>query len=396
MTRQTFSSRWTLPIFMVLTLMGVTHPALAQDLSEALDDAATAEEEEKIEVIRERYENRAIKIEREVTQDAEKNYINHGSWKMWDETGTLITEGHYLFGERDGVWTRWYRRGPLFTTAPYNQFEGPYVSQAKFQEGKLDGEWTIYDSKQRKISLIEFAYGLRHGKATWWYPTGRTMREVEYRDGLIDGKLMEWDVDGTELTSDTYQAGRKLASKVEYHMSEGTRTSRGRTRTSTSQKKSVGVYLHAKLVVETPDDWWDARFATYTTEGSDERHGVWASWYPSGQPQMSGSYENDVEVGKFTWWYANGQKALEGNYEDGKPHGTWTWWHDNGQKSTEGEYANGSPTGPWTWWQDDGKVVQSADFSNAQEQVVDAPLTLPYEVKLPEPETASEPRGTRR
>jgi len=305
---------------MALVLLGTANPAVAQDLLEALDDSSsdlTEVQDEsspsaagKTEIIRERYKNRAVKIEREVTQDAEKNYINHGSWKMWDESGTLITEGHYLFGERDGVWTRWHRRGELFKTSPYNQFEGPFVSQASFQEGKLHGVWSIYDSKQRKISQIEFTYGQRHGKAVWWYPTGRKMREADYSDGLLDGKLLAWDVDATQLTNDTYQAGRKLASKVEYYGNGEKRSPRNRNKRSTAQKKSVGVYLHAKLVVDTPDDWWNAKFATYTTEGRDEKHGLWASWYPSGQKQMSGSYENDVEVGKFTWWYANGQKAL--------------------------------------------------------------------------------------
>jgi len=42
--------------------------------------------------------------------------------------------------------------------------------------------------------------------------------------------------------------------------------------------------------------------------------------------------------------------------------------------------------------------VQSADFSNAQEHVVDVPVELPYEVKLPEPaaKRPSNRRGTRR
>ena len=43
-----------------------------------------ADDGAEIEVIRERYPNRSVKIEREVTQDAEGNYVNHGSWKMWD------------------------------------------------------------------------------------------------------------------------------------------------------------------------------------------------------------------------------------------------------------------------------------------------------------------------
>src|SRR4029079_13842394 len=38
-----------------------------------------------VEVIQERYPNRSVKVERQVTQDTDGNYINHGAWTMWDE-----------------------------------------------------------------------------------------------------------------------------------------------------------------------------------------------------------------------------------------------------------------------------------------------------------------------
>src|SRR5215469_2449125 len=108
------------------------------------------EEAGEIEVIRERFPNGSIRIEREVTQDADGNYVNHGSWKMFDERGTILAEGHYRNGERDGTWNRWYRvkEAELFTKVPYSQFTGPFVSQASFRNGKLHGKWAIYDSKQ--------------------------------------------------------------------------------------------------------------------------------------------------------------------------------------------------------------------------------------------------------
>ncbi|MCE9556285.1 MAG: hypothetical protein K8T91_23290, partial [Planctomycetes bacterium] len=37
-----------------------------------------------VEVVRERYPDGKIKVEREVIRDAEENYVNHGLWKMWD------------------------------------------------------------------------------------------------------------------------------------------------------------------------------------------------------------------------------------------------------------------------------------------------------------------------
>ena len=313
------------------------------------------------ELIQERYPNRAIRIEREVTQDANGNYVNHGAWKMWDQRGNVIAEGQYLDGERDGTWNRWYRSGEadLLTRMPYQQFQGPFISQATFQYGKLDGKWTIYDSKQRKITEWEFTGGKRHGKSVWWYGNGQKMREVTYRDGEIDGEYLEWNQDAKPLVKETYQGGRRLATKVAYH--------------SNQQKKSEGSYLFAKEIEKSGDDWSECKLATYEKQGKDEKHGAWVSWYPTGQKQMDGAYRNDAQVGKFTWWHPNGQKALEGLYDMGKQHGKWVWWHPNGQKAIQGEYVRGNPTGHWSWWNENGKVAQAADMSHTEGMVVDMP-----------------------
>lgn len=351
--------------------------------SETDEDAAIGEGagSKEVEVVRERYPNRAVKIEREVTQDAHGNYINHGTWKMWDERGTLVAEGRFKNGERDGVWNRWYRSGSeadVLTKIPYNQFTAPFVSQATFKDGKLEGKWTIYDSKQRKISEWEFTDGERNGKSSWWFANGRKMRDIDFENGEINGNYIEWNAEGKETAKGSYQHGRKLAAKIEYHNG------------NSKQKKSEGLYLHAKEIVQTPDDWWNAKIAVYTKQGKDERHGHWSSWYATGHKQIEGDYQNDLQVGKFTWWYDNGQVALEGTYENGKQTGPWTWWHQNGLKATQGEYADGSPTGQWRWWDTNGRVNETADLSHSEGKVVDkpavpAPAAAKNEALLPKP-----------
>ena len=54
--------------------------------------------------------NGNVKIEREVTTDADGNYVNHGAWRMWDDAGKLVAEGRYEMGRRSGQWTRWWDR----------------------------------------------------------------------------------------------------------------------------------------------------------------------------------------------------------------------------------------------------------------------------------------------
>lgn len=350
--------------------------------AEAPAQSSVIDGEDQFEIIRERYPNGNIRVEREVTQDADGNYINHGSWKMFDESGTTIAEGHFVNGQRDGTWNHWYHgnEAELFGKLPYQQFTAPFVSQASFANGKLNGRWGMYDSSQRKMSEWHFADGYREGRSIWYYVNGRTMREIDYHNGEIDGEHKEWTAEGQQTLHDVYRQGAKIAAKIEYF--------------GNKQKKSEGTYLHARLIVQTPDDWWTPKVAGYARQGKDQKHGPWTSWYENGQKKMQGEYRNGLQIGKLQWWYENGQIALQGSYEDGKQVGKWTWWHQNGQKSTQGEYVDGNPTGSWRWWDTNGRVHETADLTHGDTKVVDVPALVPRKAEALTPHPAqSKARG---
>ena len=116
-----------------------------------------------VEVIRERHPNTAVKVERHVTQDAEGNYYNHGLWTEWDEKGRLVGSGEYRYGKRHGRWLRWYgpNEAPMLQGALYKDFQAPFVAEATFEDGVLNGTWKVFDSKNRKVSEWEFDHGER-------------------------------------------------------------------------------------------------------------------------------------------------------------------------------------------------------------------------------------------
>lgn len=333
------------------------HDAAAEEPSQE-----TSSDGPQTEVIKERYPNGATKIERETTQDEQGNYVNHGMFKTFNERGALTAQGEYNSGKRTGPWIRWYRsvtENKMFASQPYQQFPGPFISQATFVDDELDGTWTIYDGRKHKISEWHFKNGRRHGPSTWWLPTGRKLREMNFRDGELDGEWSEWRPDGSLIGKELYTAGRKQALKVSHHKG--------------GAKKSEGMYLFARQIEQTPDDWWQGKPMTLTHSGKDERHGPWTAWYPSGQRQQEGTYEHDLQAGTFNWWHPNGQKALHGKFEAGKQDGRWTWWYASGQKSIQGDYSLGNPTGRWTWWKEDGKVAQSADLSQSEGVAIEMP-----------------------
>ncbi len=348
-------------------------------------DTDQAKVERPVEVIQERYPNGKVRIRREVTQDEAGNYILHGEWKMWDEKGNLMASGRYKDNQRHGSWVRRNsaKDSKLFSQLPFKSFRAPFTSVATFDEGELHGKWTISDAQNRKISEWEYDRGARHGTCTWRYPSDKILKECTYRNGLLDGHLRQYNTDGKLVANETYEQGQKVALKVKYFAE--TRTSKGK------RKESEGMYLFAQLVIDTVDDWWAAKPATYKPLGRDMKHGLWIAWHPNGQRRVYGNYDQDLRDGKFIWWHTNGQEALSANYQKGEPDGGWVWWHENGQKSATGQYINGEMNGMWVHWKKDGQLYEKSDFSAKHSPTVIKPEKEEQAGNLPKTQTSQSP-----
>jgi len=320
------------------------------------------------EVIHERFPNRSVKVERHVVQDASGNYVNHGTWTMFDEKGRTVGCGDFRYGERNGLWTRWHPAGgkDMFSQVPYKHFQAPFVSEVTYDNGRPHGKWTVYDNKDRKCSEFAFEHGERQGKSVWYYPNGEKMREIDFTAGQLDGHWQEWGPNKSLTMNEAYQSGRRLAKKVETYPN-------GKT-------KSDGTYLFAREVLKHTYDWWNGTVTTTSAkEGKDQRHGAYTAWHKNGQKSEEGHYLNDLPVGKFTWWFANGQLSIEGQFDSGDRDGAWTWWHENGQKAVSGEFVKGVEIGKWTWWKEDGKVANSARITQGQSKITIEQTAVPAE-----------------
>jgi antitoxin component YwqK of YwqJK toxin-antitoxin module len=311
-----------------------------------------------VELVRERYADGKVRIERQVTLNNEGNYVNHGTWKMYAPSGDVAAEGQYTFGQRTGMWTRWSTRkdSAVFNEAPFNHFKAPFMSQASFTDGKLDGDWIITDSNDKKVMAISFKSGQRYGQATTWTPAGKVLRQVTYQEGIPVGDLLEINPKTGEVArTATYQDGRKIVTKTEYFYGQ-----------QKKQKQSETVYLAAKTTEQSSDDFWTTQLAKYTSEGSDLKNGTAKTWYANGKPESDGTYDMGKKTGTFTFWHENGQVASTGEYKNDLAEGTWTWWHDNGQKSAIGKYTSGNLIGEWRWWDDAGKLTKQQTYTGTE------------------------------
>ena len=231
-----------------------------------------------VEVVRERYPDGKVRIERQVTLNNDGNYVNHGAWKQFTTDGEVIAEGQYNFGQRNGMWTRWVgpKDVPLLSEVPFKSFKAPFMSQANFVEGKMDGEWTITDANDRKVMQVSLKAGDRQGPTTIYMPNGKVFHQMSYDRGTPVGDLMEVNPKTGELAkAATYENGRKVTTKTEQFA-------------HSKQLKSEINYLDAKSVEKAPDDFWTTSLAKFASEGKDLRHGSAKTWYSNGQLEQQG------------------------------------------------------------------------------------------------------------
>jgi antitoxin component YwqK of YwqJK toxin-antitoxin module len=336
--------------------MGQNYTALADATSDELAYHTDLGVMGEVELVRERYPDGAIKTERQVTLDRDGNYVNHGAWKQFTAKGDVLAEGQFHFGRRVGLWTRWLGKNdsPIFNDAPFNQFKAPFMSQAHFTDGEMDGEWIVTDADDRKVNQVSLKMGQRHGIATTWLPNGKVYRQASYDLSVPTGDLLEADKKTGELQRvATFVEGRKIITRTTHYPDN-------------RQKQSEIMYLGAVTSQKSADDFWNVRFAKYTNDGKDLRHGIAKAWYPNGRIEHEGIYQFGKKSGVFTYWHENGQVATTGEYRDDQPEGTWVWWHENGQKSAFGKYQDGQLTGEWRWWNEAGKLTKQHIYDGSE------------------------------
>jgi antitoxin component YwqK of YwqJK toxin-antitoxin module len=305
------------------------------------------------ELITERYPNGKAKIERQVTKDAAGNYVNQGAYKAYDLDNKVQKAGEFVNGKQQGKWTQTFAKdeGHLFSTDRDTGFLGPFVSEASFVEGKLQGLWTIKDCSGRTIVSWNFVNGVRSGKWTWWYPNGEKRLEANFNNDKLDGEVLEYRQDGQQAAKDTYIDGLQLVKKVSWY--------------TLGQKHFEGQVLQSSDLPEPSYNWWNGSVAIAPAKPVEKtlQHGTWIEWYQSGHKKAEAQHDHGLSVGRFTWWYENGQKQAEVDYRGGLLAGTWVTWHPNGQKESQAMFKDGELVDRWMHWDAEGKLVETRDFT---------------------------------
>ncbi len=307
-----------------------------------------------LEVIRERYPNKKTAIERHVSRDAKQNYVNHGTWTMWDTQERMICQGEFLEGKAAGVWTRWFHDGEddSYSGGDYAEFARPFKATATYVDDKLVGVWSLLDSDGKLIHTWEFDQDKLNGKATSYYASGKVRIEAGYRNGLLDGEMLEFDQNGAKLESQNWQAGRRLGPTTQRYPS--------------GKKYSEGEYFYAREDKPATYDFFKGVISVdqLPSKGENKRHGHWVWFYEDGETMCEGDFTDGKPVGHHNWFHPSGQKEKEGDFVDGKKNGAWSEWYANGQKKSEGQYVADREAGQWYFWNEEGKVTSAPQHAN--------------------------------
>lgn len=319
-------------------------------------------QEPEVELVRERFSNGNVKVEREVALDDDQNYINHGSWSSWSLEGAMTARGQFRFGKPHGDWVRWYEgvSGKLFEDPLYQGFEPPFRGEISLRNGQLHGSWSIYDARDRLASSWEFAHNVREGQSVWRHPNGQIAREVEFHGGQLDGDLIDRDENGAVTHKTSFVNGRELV--------------RDMLTRADGSKIHEGWILKAHTIHNPRYDWWNANVtAQAAAESESLRHGKWIFWRANGERRVAGQYDLGKKSGEWMWWYESGQRQTRGSFKNDVQEGEWVWWHPNGHRRTVGLFENGEAAGAWSSWDTQGKLQSVANYSAPE--VDEAPQT---------------------
>jgi antitoxin component YwqK of YwqJK toxin-antitoxin module len=298
-----------------------------------------------VEIIRERFKNGAVHIERQVSLDVDDNFTNNGSYQEWNERGELIATGRFSNGLMQGPWVKLLptKGVPLLSTYPYSKFKGPFQSTVNFDGGRMNGVWTISDSENRVVSQIALVDGNREGQSNWFHHNGTVLYQANFSNGTLHGSYIERASDGKLVQDLNYQQGQRSEVIRQFYPSKAIR--------------NEIVHLSALQSVVTSDDWSATQLAKLDSTGDSVPHGSFVHYFENGQVNVRGTHDRGQLVGQYESWHANGERSATGMYQQGKEEGKWVWWHPNGMRRAAASYSSGTADGPLLTWNEQGKRI---------------------------------------
>lgn len=272
------------------------------------------------------------KIEK-ATKEALKEWFENPTFFESDGLDIKIIEqlrdsGQLINGVKEGPWIEYSVDSSLTdqqTTLVVGDKQlpmtfGPTIEKeiGKYLNGKRQGTWTKYESRDEKqpfywnrTIVTNYKDGKKHGEEINYQGY-----DEEYQRPLV---IRNWKNDVEHGIGKIYDLNHPYNLQQVYNAIDGQ------------------MWLLEKYY---PNGQLQTKFTDTTIAGQDLKY--MQSFYESGQLKQIGFYLNgEIMFGNWSSYYENGQIESVKNYEKGKLNGAYQYYHDNGQLWTERDYKDG-------------------------------------------------------
>lgn len=97
---------------------------------------------------------------------------------------------------------------------------------------------------------------------------------------------------------------------------------------------------------------------------NNETSGVWDFYYETGKLKMRGILFKGANYGMWEYFFESGQKSMEGIINGKNREGEWRMYYENGKLKEEGEYKNNKHVGEWKSYFEDGVLKGSVEYED--------------------------------
>lgn len=305
----------------------------------------------------------------------------------------------------------------LFPPKNPNSVEAPKIAkEGEFVNGKLHGEYKVYNPKGQFISRETYANGVKNGAFWYYYETGELEIKgnmkmdvlhgtVEgfyssgakyyinvYTDGVRDGKCVSFFENGQSENEAEFKKGIPVGVHYAYFPDGSVRY----MKSFNSEGKLHGPhYVFHRTGCEALEEYykngkldsvqraWDALSCFLIRTGSykmGEKDGVFAEFNMFGDTLKIESYKNGVRHGYFGSYIEKKSEEeggvrprivteMEGKYVDGLAEGYWVYGQVSHYQERKGSYKKGVKIGTWLYYDHRGELLLEQNFDENGEQI---------------------------
>lgn len=305
----------------------------------------------------------------------------------------------------------------LFPSKNPNSLEAPKIAkEGEFLNGKLHGEYKVYNPKGQYISRETYSNGVKNGPFFYYYETGELEIKgnmkmdvlhgtVEgfyasgakyyiniYTDGMRDGKCVSYFENGQLENESEFKKGIPVGVHYGYFPDGSVRymksfNSDGQLHGPnyvfhrTGCEASEEYYKNGKL--DSVQRVWDALSCFLIRTGNykmGEKDGIFAEFNMFGDTLKIESYKNGVRHGNFGSYVEQKSEEdgggrprivteMEGIYVDGLAEGYWVYGQVSHYQERKGTYKKGVKIGTWLYYDYRGELLLEQNFDENGEQI---------------------------